>query len=126
MKRVLTKKYTGFALGQHQKKTGETPVDIMDIGNLSIVRIAQLVQLGNPNCSEEESYTLLDDYLAMDDDNSLLSAYFTLLDEYDRDFKILRASGVSVDDLKEKAKESMQKNTDKMLKAPLDIEEVEQ
>ena len=111
--RVLTTRFSTYKLGKYEKATGKGVMDLLDIGNLEVSKIANIIKLGNTfpkGCDEdEEAYKKLDDYLAMDEDNSLISAFFDLIDELDRDLKILRSCGLKVSDIKEQFKAEVEK-----------------
>ena len=111
--RVLTTRFSTYKLGKYEKATGKGVMDLLDIGNLEVSKIANIIKLGNTfpkGCDEdEEAYKKLDEYLAMDEDNSLISAFFDLIDELDRDLKILRSCGLKVSDIKEQFKAEVEK-----------------
>ena len=98
--RKLTKRFGSYALGKYEKATGNSVMDLLDVGNFEITRIANLIKLGNSDFkTEEEAYARLDEYLASDEDHSLISAYFDLIDEPDRDVKVLKSCGISIAEL---------------------------
>ena len=111
--RVLTTRFSTYKLGKYEKATGKGVMDLLDIGNLEVSKIANIIKLGNTfpkGCDEdEEAYKKLDAYLAMDENNSLISAFFDLIDELDRDLKILRSCGLKVSDIKEQFKAEVEK-----------------
>jgi hypothetical protein len=102
--RVLTTKFSTYKLGKFEKATGKSVMDLLDIGNIEVSKIAQIIKLGNTfpkGCDEdEEAYKKLDDYLAMDESHSIISAFFDLIDELDKDLKIMKSCGLKVDDIK--------------------------
>lgn len=106
--RVLTTRFSTYKLGKYEKATGKGVMDLLDIGNLEVSKLAEIIRLGNTfpkGCDEyEESYKKLDDYLAMDENNSLISALFDLIDDLDKDLKIMKSCGLNVKDLKEQFK----------------------
>ena len=110
--RVLTTKFSTYKLGKYEKATGKGVMDLLDIGNLEVSKIAEIIKLGNQfpkGCDEdEEAYKKLDDYLAMDEDNSIISAFFDLIDDLDKDLKIMRSCGLKVSDIKEQFKEQVE------------------
>ena len=73
--------------------------------------IAEFDNEGNETDEYEESYKKLDEYLADDPNNSIITAFFDLIDELDTDLKILKSCGLSVEDIKkefmEKAKQGI-------------------
>ena len=102
MQRKLTKKFTTYAVNQYEKAHKCAIVDALDVGNLEVNKITDLIRLGNgKDCTEEQASQLLDEYLENDDENSIISAYLDLLGELDRDLRILKACGISIDELKE-------------------------
>ena len=111
--RVLTTKFITYKLGKYEKATGKGVMDLLDIGNLEVSKIAEIIKLGNQfpkGCDEdEEAYKKLDDYLAMDEDNSIISAFFDLIDDLDKDLKIMRSCGLKVSDIKEQFKAEVDK-----------------
>lgn len=103
--RWLTTKFTTYKIDKYESATGKGVLDLVNIGNFEVNKIARLIKLGNsfPKGSneDEEAYKKLDDYLAMDEEHSLVSAFFDLIGELDMDLKILRAVGVSVAELRD-------------------------
>ena len=103
--RMLTTKFTTYKLGKYEKATGKGVMDLLDIGNLEVSKIAEIIKLGNTfpkGCDEdEEAYTKLDNYLAADEEHSIITAFFDLIDELDTDLKILKSCGLRVADIKD-------------------------
>lgn len=99
MSRKLTKFFGSYTLDQYTAKTGKGLLDIIDVGDLNISSIIDLAELGNKGMKREDVCDKIDTYLAASDDNSYVSVYFDLLKEFDMDTKLLRASGVKVQDL---------------------------
>lgn len=106
--RVLTTKFGTYKLGKYEKATGKGVMDLLDIGNLEVSKIAEIIKLGNtfPKGADEdeEAYNKLDAYLTMSEDNSIISAFFDLIDELDKDLKIMKSCGLKVSDIKEQFK----------------------
>lgn len=99
--RKLTKYFGTYSLAKYEKATGKGVMDLLDIGNFEVNKIANIIMLGNKDFkSEEEAYEALDNYLRAEDDNSLITAYFDLIDELDRDIKLMKSCGIRVADLK--------------------------
>lgn len=112
--RQLTTKFGTYKLGQFEKKTGKGVMDLLDIGNLEVSKIAQIIELGNPQMkSEEEAYQRLDEYLSSDEEHSIISAFFDLIDELDKDLKIMKSCGLNVADIKEQFKAEVEKSVNK-------------
>ena len=111
--RVLTTRFSTYKLGKYEKATGKGVMDLLDIGNLEVSKLAEIIRLGNTfpkGCDEyEESYKKLDDYLAADPNNSIITAFFDLIDELDTDLKILKSCGISVEDIKKEFKAEVEK-----------------
>lgn len=103
MRSSLTLHFGTYAIAKYEKNTGQSVMDLLDIGNFEINRIVNLIKLGNASNKniqdEEDYYKILDEYLK-EEDHSLISAYFDLLDDLDKDIKILKSCGVKVEDLK--------------------------
>lgn len=95
--RKLTKRFTSYNIAKYEKSTGKSIMDIVDIGNFEVNRIISIIKLGNPDFkSDEDAARALDDYLAGDDDHSIITAFFDLLSELDADIKVFKSSGVDV------------------------------
>ena len=108
--RQLTTKYSTYKLGQYERKTGKGIMDLLDIGNLEVNKIANIILLGNPQMKdEEEAYQRLDEYLSSDEEHSIISAFFDLIDELDKDLKIMKSCGIKVSDIKEQFKAEVEK-----------------
>lgn len=101
MTRKLTKKFKSYRLDAYAKETGRDLMDLMDIGNFELGKIADFVGLGNEETlTREQVFDIIDDYLSSSDEHSIISLYFDLLKEYDYDIKLLKHSGVDIDELK--------------------------
>lgn len=99
--RQLTKYFGSYSLAQYEKKTGKGIMDLVSMDGFEITKLATLIMLGNRGLNnEEEAYVLLDDYLKSDEDHSLISAFFDLLDELDMDIKIFKSTGLNISDIK--------------------------
>lgn len=115
--RIFTKKFNAYALQVYEKKTGKTPIDILDVGSLSMIAMVDMIRIGNGvsagkfNISEEEASEKIDKYLD-DENNTLIDVYLQLIDEYDRDQHILRKVGKSVDEIREEINKELSTNVD--------------
>ena len=119
MSRKLTTRFFTSKIARYEKQTGKGVMDLLDIGNLEVNKIANFIRLGNtfPKFDNEgnetdeyeESYKKLDEYLAADPNNSIITAFFDLLDELDTDLKILKSCGISVEDIKKEFKAEVEK-----------------
>ena len=120
--RQLTTRFFTSKIARYEKQTGKGVMDLLDIGNMEVNKIANIIRLGNtfPKVDSEgkeideyeEAYKKLDEYLAADPNNSIITAFFDLIDELDTDLKILKSCGLSVEDIKkefmEKAKQGIE------------------
>lgn len=112
--RFLTTKFSTYRLGKYEKNTGKGVMDLLDIGNLELNKIANIIYLGNPQMNDiEEAYARLDEYLSADEDNSIISAFFDLVDELDKDLKILKTCGMKASDIKEQFKSEIENSFNK-------------
>ena len=121
MSRKLTTRFFTSKIARYEKQTGKGVMDLLDIGDMEVNKIANIIRLGNtfPKVDSEgkeideyeEAYKKLDEYLAADPNNSIITAFFDLIDELDTDLKILKSCGLSVEDIKkefmEKAKQGI-------------------
>lgn len=115
--RKLTKRFTSYNIAKYEKSTGKSIMDVVDIGNFEVNRIISIIKLGNPDFkSDEDAARALDDYLAGDDDHSLITAFFDLLSELDSDIKVFKSSGVDVrqlyDDFIEQTRDKVKNDID--------------
>lgn len=127
MARLVTK-FGTYKLGKYTKATGRGVMDLLDIGNFDLTRIADIIKLGNPNMnSDEEAYAKLDEYLEDSEDNSIITAFFDLIEALDRDLKILKSCGLKVEDIKSQFTNEIENRiTNKEEVKPLkDIETIE-
>jgi len=117
--RVFTKKFGAYALQVFEKKTGKTPLDIFDMGNFSMTDMIQVIRVGNGVkggdfvLSEEDAGEKIDNFLE-DENNTLIDVYLQLIDEYDRDVKLMRKCGMSVDDIREELNKNIKESTEKI------------
>lgn len=121
--RYLTKRFGAYTIDKCEKKYKKDFMDFIDIGNLSIGKMIILIQMGNGlnkngefNLSEEDAANKLDEFLSLDgQDNSIVDAYLQLLDEINRDTKILKGTGVTIESIKNDLYSKMEsKATDKV------------
>ena len=122
MSRKLTTRFFTSKIARYEKQTGKGVMDLLDIGNMEVNKIANFIRLGNtfPKFDSEgkeideyeESYKKLDAYLAADPNNSIITAYFDLIDELDADLKILKSCGLSVEDIKKEIKKKAKQGID--------------
>lgn len=130
--RQLTKRFTSFVIAQYERKTGKGIIDLISMGDgedgqaaFKVGDIMNLIKLGNgKTCTDEEAGELLDNYLASDEDHSVISAYFDVIDELDRDLKILKECGVSMKELRDNLKNDMKAKADKVKENAIKAAEV--
>lgn len=123
--RALTAKFGTFKIGKFEKETGKSVMDLLDIGNFEVSKIATIIKLGNPSMkTDEEAYARLDEYLSADEEHSLISAFFDLIDELDKDLKIMKSCGIKVSEIKEQFKAEMVEKADmfNLKKEPVEID----
>lgn len=114
--RLLTQKFTAYNIAKFENKHNKEFIDFIDIGKLSIGKMLTLIAMGNNNCSEEEAGKKLDNFLD-GEDNSLIDAYIQLIDEIDRDTKLLKKSGIKVEDLKKQFEDNISKSVEEAKEA---------
>lgn len=100
MARKLTTRFMSYTIGQYEKANKCSILDALEIGNFEVNKLVQLIRLGNHGMTEEDAYAKLDEYLYSDEENSLITAYLDLIEEMDKDIKVLKTCGISVADLK--------------------------
>ena len=114
--RLLTQKFTAYNIAKFEAKHDKEFIDFIDIGKLSISKMLTLIAMGNNNCSEEEAGKKLDNFLD-EENNSLIDAYIQLIDEIDRDTKLLKKSGIKVSDLRKQFEENISKSVEEAKEA---------
>lgn len=113
--RKLTKRFTQYNIAKYEKASGKSIMDVVNIGNFEVNRILSIIKLGNPDFkTDEDAAKALDDYLAADEDHSLITAFFDLLAELDSDIKVFKFSGVDVKQLYNDFIEQTRKKTEKL------------
>lgn len=99
--RQLTKHFGTYAIAKYEKATGKGIMDLLDIGNFEVNRLVNIIKLGNSDIqTDEDAYNILDNYLSADDNHSIITAYFDLIEELDHDIKIMKSCGIKIEDLK--------------------------
>lgn len=104
----LTKRFFSYPIAKYEKATGKSILDLLDIGNIEFNRIIEIIKIGNNGIDEEEAAKILDDYLVEDDDHSIIGAFLDLIDDLDRDVKLLKTCGIKVSELKEQFKQEIE------------------
>jgi hypothetical protein len=103
--RYFTKKFTSYAIAVYEKKFKKEPMDLIDVGNLSIDKMITAIRVGNGVkggdfiLSEEEAAEKIDNFLE-DENNSIIDVYLQIMEEYDRDLKIFKGTGVTIDSIR--------------------------
>ena len=119
MERKLTKYFSSYKIAKYQKENKVSLSDLLDFGDIDLNKLITLIQLGNPDrisqghkfpMTEEEAAEILDRYIEAEEDNGIISAYLTLIKEFDMDKRLFRSFGVSVDDLENKLKADIEKS----------------
>lgn len=113
--RMLTSKFGTFRIAKYEKSTGKSIMDILDVGNFEVNKIADIIKLGSPEIpmdDQEKAYEKLDNYLAASEDNSLITAYIDLIDDINKDLKLFM--GVNMDTIREKLRKETTALTDKV------------
>ena len=114
--RKLTRRFLTSVLDKHEKATKESIGDILNkLGKMSISSMIDVIVLGNNNITREEASSILDDYL-LEDGHDLTTAMLDLIEELDRDTKILRMTGLSVADFREKIDKKIKDKSKEVLK----------
>lgn len=91
----------------NSKDNGGLASLVMETNPFDLEKIAELVALGNGNCSIEEAVDIIENYLDEKEDNSMISAFFDVLEAYDKKLKLFKAFGMTVDDFKKQIEEKM-------------------
>lgn len=108
--RYFTKRFTAYSLDLYEKKTGKEPMDLIDVGNLSVSRMILAIRVGNGRkgndfiMSEEDAADLIDNFLT-DENNSLIDVFLKILEEFDMDTKILKQQGMKIEDIRKELNE---------------------
>lgn len=103
--RYFTKRFTSYSLDLYEKKTGKEPMDLIDVGNLSVSKMILAIRVGNGRkgndfiMSEEEAGEKIDNFLE-DENNSIIDVYLQIMEEYDRDLKLFKGTGVTIDSIR--------------------------
>lgn len=103
--RYFTKRFTSYALALYEKKTGKEPMDLIDVGNLSVQKMITAIRVGNGTkngdfaMTEEEAGEKIDNFLA-DENNSIIDVYLQIMEEYDRDLKLFKGTGITIDSIR--------------------------
>ena len=118
MNRVLTKKFMSFTVAKWERQHKKGVMDLLDVGEFELNKIANIIVLGNTrgkNETEEDvyerAYEKIDSFLEVED-NSIIDLFMQLMREFDMDFKIFKAMGMSVDDLEEELKSGVKNRVD--------------
>lgn len=115
MNRVLTSRFGSYRIGQYEKKTGKSILDLVTMSNFEVNRLALLVKLGSPEISmddDEKAYEKIDNYLQASENNSLITAFIDVINELNMDMKIL--GNVKLDSFKEKLNNKVNELSEKL------------
>ena len=115
MNRVLTSKFGSYRIGQYEKKTGKSILDLISMGNFEVNKLALLVKLGSPEISmddNEKAYEKIDNYLQASENNSLITAFIDVINELNMDMKIL--GNVKLDSFKKKLNNKVNELSEKL------------
>ena len=115
MNRLLTSRFGSYRIGQYEKKTGKSILDLVTMGNFEVNRLALLVKLGSPEISmddDEKAYEKIDNYLQASEDNSLITAFIDVINELNMDMKIL--GKVKFDSFKDKLNSKVNELSEKL------------
>ena len=115
MSRVLTSRFGSYRIGQYEKKTGKSILDLISMGNFEVNKLALLVKLGSPEISmddDEKAYEKIDNYLQASENNSLITAFIDVINELNMDMKIL--GNVKLDSFKEKLNNKVNELSEKL------------
>lgn len=117
--RVLTTKFLSYPVAKWEKESNKGVLDLLDVGKLELNKMAQVIKLGIPKGAKEteeehweKSYERMDNFLAQED-KGLVDLFLQVLREYDMDYKILKTSGMNIDDLEADLKSEMTKSLNK-------------
>ena len=115
MSRVLTSRFGSYRIGQYEKKTGKSILDLVTMSNFEVNRLALLVKLGSPEISmddDKKAYEKIDNYLQASENNSLITAFIDVINELNMDMKIL--GNVKLDSFKEKLNNKVNELSEKL------------
>ena len=114
--RKLTKRFLMSVLDKHEKATKEGVNDLMaKVSTMSIQSMIDVIVLGNNNIDREEAANILDNYLA-DEDNTLATAMLDLIEELEKDTKILKMAGVNIKDFRKSIEEELKEQSKDIMK----------
>ena len=115
MSRVLTSRFGSYRIGQYEKKTGKSILDLISMGNFEVNKLALLVKLASPEIcmdDDEKAYEKIDNYLQASENNSLITAFIDVINELNMDMKIL--GNVKLDSFKEKLNNKVNELSEKL------------
>jgi len=111
--RLLTKRFFSYTVGKWEKKNNKGVIDLLDVGKLELNKMAEVITLGlnrGKNESDEDitqrAYDAIDNFLD-NEDKGIIDLFLQIIREYDMDFKILKAAGMSIDQLEEDLKSGL-------------------
>ena len=98
--RYFTKKFTSYAIAIYEKKFKKEPMDLIDVGNLSIDKMITAIRVGNGVKGGDFILSEEVDNFLEDENNSIIDVYLQIMEEYDRDLKIFKGTGVTIDSIR--------------------------
>lgn len=114
--RVLTTKFFARPISKWERENDKGVLDLLDVGKLELNKMAQVIKLGSikgKNETEEDhwdrAYEKIDNFLTQEN-KGLIDLFLQILREYDMDFKILKTTGMNIDQLEEELKGEMTKS----------------
>lgn len=117
--RFLTKRFLSYTVGKWEKRNNKGVIDLLDVGKLELNKMAEVITLGitrGKNESDEDitqrAYDAIDNFLD-NEDKGIIDLFLQIIREYDMDFKILKAAGMSVDQLEEDLKSGLNDSVSK-------------
>lgn len=117
--RLLTKRFFSYTVGKWEKKNNKGVIDLLDVGKLELNKMAEVITLGltrGKNESDEDitqrAYDAIDNFLD-NEDKGIIDLFLQIIREYDMDFKILKAAGMSIDQLEEDLKSGLNESVSK-------------
>lgn len=117
--RLLTKRFFSYTVGKWEKRNNKGVIDLLDVGKLELNKMAEVITLGitrGKNESDEDitqrAYDAIDNFLD-NEDKGIIDLFLQIIREYDMDFKILKAAGMSIDQLEEDLKSGLNDSVSK-------------
>lgn len=120
-KRELTLKFGSKDIALFEKKSGKTLTDLISaLSTGSVNIIAQAISVGNHNCSFDDAYTRIDNFLS--DGRTLVDIQLQVIYEIDLDWGILRATGKTIEDIRKELDSNLKTDDDNTVEDDIPIE----